>query len=104
MSGREVLFDDFPCRVCIVCLNNHAGWASQCRDLLAAVDESDVALLTVVTAIVARVTAWEGPISFCVDIMLVGEAAEREIRSPSTLAADVPAADRRKPICVLHDR
>ena len=104
MCGREVFFDDFRCRVCIVYLNNQTGWASQRLDLLAAEDESDVSLPTVVTAIVARVTAWAGPVSFCEDIMLAKEAAEREIRSPSTLAADAPAAVRRKPICVLHDR
>ena len=54
-------------------------------------------------------TAWEGAaaaVSFCEDVMLANEAAERdrEIDSPLAPVADARGAEGRLPICVLHKR
>lgn len=59
-------------------LEECSAWASQRRDLIAAIGGSDLSLPAVVEAIVGGESAWEGAVAFCEQVMLAKETAERE--------------------------
>ncbi|XP_022817938.1 uncharacterized protein LOC111350552 [Spodoptera litura] len=77
-------------------LEECTAWAEPRRELFAVLGGSNLSLLTVVRAMVDSESVWDGVASFCEQVMLEKEAAEREREASSPLPSRRRCAGRQR--------
>ncbi|XP_050550464.1 uncharacterized protein LOC126910806 [Spodoptera frugiperda] len=88
-------------------LEECSAWAEPRRELIAVLGGTDLSMSTVIQAMVDSESAWDGVASFCEQVMLAKEAAERRGNQdlfPPAVDAPIVSAVRRQPIYDLHRR
>ncbi|XP_063891867.1 uncharacterized protein LOC135117204 [Helicoverpa armigera] len=100
--GREPTPECHHCGICsedsaLHTLVECPAWATQRRDLAAAVDAAgSLSLPAVVSCMVGSEEGWNAVASFCEDVMVLKEAAERERETASSLPARSRRGGRRR--------
>ncbi|PZC74630.1 hypothetical protein B5X24_HaOG207396 [Helicoverpa armigera] len=100
--GREPTPECHHCGICsedsaLHTLVECPAWATQRRDLAAAVDAAgSLSLPAVVSCMVGSEEGWNAVASYCEDVMVLKEAAEREREAASSLPARSRRGGRRR--------
>ncbi|XP_063899081.1 uncharacterized protein LOC135119160 [Helicoverpa armigera] len=100
--GREPTPECHHCGICSEDSSLHTlvecpAWATQRRDLAAAVDAAgSLSLPAVVSYMVGSEEGWNAVASFCEDVMVAKEKAERERETSTTLPARSRRSGRRR--------